>query len=145
MKFDDLLDMMEEDSEIDGTSLDLESLRISKLHTKYLRIMRDELRQARHLEMEHDILHRKRMDYYLGLAPDEEYDERQGGKALYVKALKSELDTYLKGDEPLQIARHRLLDQKTKCEAVESFVKTLKDRGFNVRTALDVRKFNAGL
>lgn len=144
MKYNDLLDMMDEDSEIDGKNLDLEALRISKLYTKYLRVYRDELRDARSLEMEHDMLHRRRMDYYLGLRPDEEYDEKKGGKPLLFKALKSELDTYLKGDEELQRLRHRLMDQKTKCEAIETFMKSLKDRGFNVRTAIDVRKFNAG-
>ena len=78
--------------------------------------------------------------YYLGKAPDEENQK----KPTNIKVLKTDIDLYLDADEELQALAKKVNTQKLKVETIENFLRTLNNRGYAIKTALDFRKFAAG-
>lgn len=66
-----------EDSNVDGTEIQLEALKISSLHGKYLNIMSFHRHFARKMEIDYKNMKGVREDYYKGHLTKEECDERQ--------------------------------------------------------------------
>ena len=78
--------------------------------------------------------------YYLGKAPDEEYQK----KPTNIKVLKTDIDLYIDSDEELQALAKKVNTQKLKVETIENFLRTLNNRGYAIKTALDSMRFKAG-
>lgn len=140
MKLSEIEDLIAGDSELDENRLDFESLRIPLLHSKYYRIFMDEMRVLKEIQFQLAVQKKKKTEYYLGRAPDEEYRE----KPLDLKILKTDLDLYLAADEDLGRLERDSAMQKLKVEMLEKFISSLNQRGFSIKTALDFKKFKAG-
>lgn len=140
MKIDDLKLEIEKDSVIEETKLDSESLNISRLHAKYNRYYADEMMRLKSYQYDYYSTKKERMEYYLGKADDEVYIK----EPLDYKVLKTDVDVYLNADEVLQDAQYKVDVQKLKVDMIENFVKSLTNRGFNIKTALDFMKFKNG-
>lgn len=141
MKISELKDMMEQDSVIDNSNLDRAVLNIPYLHGKWYGFFIDESRLYRSFLSEYKRLKREKMEYYLGKAPDDAYEARP----LDLKILKQDLDFYMESDEELISMEERLNTQKLKVEMIESFVKSLNNRGYNIKCAIDFIKFKNGV
>lgn len=137
MEIEELQEIIAEDSIVNDDKIDKESLKISSLHSKYYRFYARELSQLSHLKFEYNKLKKKRTEYYLGRASDEEYV----AEPLNQKILKTDIDLYLNADEVLNESFATMDKQKIKVEMIEKFISTLTARGFNLRTALDFIKF----
>lgn len=141
MKLDELLCEIEKDSVIDQANLDSEALKIPLLHAKYYRIFLEETRVFRGMDTAFASLKKSRIDYYLGRASDEVY----ANEPLHVKVLKTEIDMYLAADTKLAEMAARKEMQRSKCEAIEAFIKTINNRSFLIQSAIQWRRFQAGL
>lgn len=141
MKLSELKGLMEADSVIDSANLDREVLKIPYLHGKWYPFFIDESRMYRSMISEQRRLKREKMEYYLGKAPDHVYQE----KPLDLKILKQDLDFYLEGDADLILIEERVCTQKLKVEMIESFIRSLNNRGYNIKCAIDFIKFKNGL
>lgn len=141
MKLDELTEMMKLDSVIDESNLDGESLKISYLHGKWYSLYVSEARVLRTVHNELKALRRTKTEYYLGKATDEVYL----ANPLHLKVLRSDLDTYLDSDPDLIMLDERVNTQKLKCEMLESFIKSLNSRGFNIKSAIDFLRFKNGV
>ena len=140
MTLNELLEQIEEDSKIDHNRLDFEALSIPSLHAKYYRIFVEEARILKGLQVDFAMEKKAATHYYLGKAPDEEYVK----KPTNIQVLKTDIDLYLDSDEELQVLAKKVNTQKLKVETIEGFLRTLNNRGYAIKTALDFRKFAAG-
>lgn len=141
MKIEDIHAEIAKDAVIDKANLDVESLNIPILHGKWYRIFMDELRMCKALEHDYKVTKRDRTLYYTGKAPDEAYiNEPMNLKAV----LKADVDMYLDADEALAKIKLRLELQRAKLEMLEAHLKTIANRNFLIKNAIDFARFKNG-
>lgn len=141
MKIDELLDLIQSDIAMDRENLDNEALKIPLLHHKYYRLFMEEVRTLKAFDLKYAQLKKERMEFYLGTAADEVYK----AEPLNKKYLKSEVDVALNADEKLSEVQVKRDLQKQKVQLLEDFIKTINNRSFLIRDAIDFRKFKEGL
>lgn len=137
---DDVLAEIERDSTIDETRLEFEILRIPQLQSRYLNRFTRQAIALRRLQGEFDSLKKSRAHFYLGKAPDEEYVRERND----VKVLKTDLDMYLAADRVLTEKAVEVQEQKMVVDALEKFLSSLRQRGYELKTVVDYMKFKAG-
>lgn len=135
-----ILSEIDRDSQLDETRLDFELLRIPQIHSRYLNQYTRQSIALRRLQGEYDALKKSRSHFYLGKASDEEYLKERND----FKVLKTDLDMYLSADAKMIAKSTELLEQKLVVETIEKFLNSLRQRGFELRTAVDYIKFKAG-
>lgn len=140
MKLEDIQKEIEVDSEINKSDLDTESLRIPQLHSKYYKMYLTEVRILKGIEAEYRKLKRDKVLYYTGQADDDKYKE----KPLHRKILKADVDLFLDADDELVDLKNKYELQKLKAEYLEAFIKTLNNRNFLIKNAIDFIKFTNG-
>jgi len=143
MTLDDIRKEIERDVRLDETALDLESLKIPQLHSKYLNFLTDEKLCLRKMEGDHAVLMRAKWEYYTGKMSQEELDAR-GWQPFALKILRNDLDLYLQGDADLNKGRQKMEYHKEKISLLEEIVKELNNRHWKIRCAIDWRKFVNG-
>ena len=77
----------------------------------------------------------------------EEELEEQGCEQFKIKLIKGyepKIETYLQGDDDLIEANQKLEYQKIKVEFLESIIKSLNTRGYNIKSAIDFLRFTMG-
>ena len=136
--------MAYKDMPIDDTELDLESLKTPQLHNKYLNIFHDERLVLRKLETEYKSLLRIKWEYYTGKIDDETLVE-YGWEPFPLKILKNDIPMYLDSDEDLILIQNKTAYQKEKVSYLESLLKSINNRQWSIRGAIDWRKFISGV
>ena len=144
MTLDELKIMVAEDMAIDDTELDLESLKIPQLHNKYLNLYMDEKLKLGKLESECKALIRLKWEYYTGKL-DEEQLEKLEWEPFQYKILRGDLDKYLESDQDLIEKKHRMLFQEEKVKYLDAIIKNINNRQWNIRGAIEWRKFVSGV
>ena len=143
MQMKEIADMWEKDSEMDDTELAVESIKIPQTHHKYLKIL-----MAERIELIKQYGNRKKVkkllcEYYLGELDDEEL-KSINRKQFFKKILKQEMDTYIESDDMMIEANIKTGLQQEKVEYVDSIIKQLNNRGFQIKNAIDWNRFTSG-
>jgi len=144
MRFDDIRKMVAKDSVIDDSMLDIESLKIPQLHNKYLNLFHDERLFLRKLESEKRELLRDKWEYYSGKMSEEEL-ERRGWEAFQLKVLKQDLDRYIYADKEVSLMTDKIVLQQEKVDYLASIIKSINGRGWEIKNAIEWRKFTNGI
>ena len=144
MRFDDIRKMVEKDMVIDDSELDLESLKIPQLHNKYLNLFHDERILLRKLEVERRELIRDKWEFYSGKMSEEEVT-RRGWEPFQLKVLKQDLDMYIQSDSDVTKIDDRITLQKEKVDYLASIVKSISGRGWEIKNAIEWRRFTSGI
>jgi hypothetical protein len=144
MRFDDIRKMVANDMVIDDSELDLESLKIPQLHNKYLNLFHDERILLRKLEADKRELVRDKWEFYSGKMSQEELDER-GWVPFQLKILKQDLDMYIHSDSDITKVDDRITLQKEKVDYLASIIKSVSGRGWEIKNAIEWRKFTSGI
>ena len=137
---DQVLSDIEAESNIDELRIEFELLRIPQIQSRFMNMFTRQSIALRRLQGEYDSLKKDRVHYYLGKAPDAEYVKDR----LDIKVLKTDLDLYLAADPVLTAKSLALQEQKLAVEALEKFLSSLRQRGYDLKTAVDYMKFKAG-
>ena len=95
---------------------------------------------SKQAESEYKVLFRKKWEYYSGKAPPSVYQE----KPFDLKVLKQDLPTYLESDEDLIQAKHKVDYHNSMCDYAESICKMMNNRGFQIKNAIDWKRFLEG-
>lgn len=143
MKLEDIQAAWEQDSKIDRTELGEESLKIPQLHSKYFNMYSQEKLLLRKLEADCKTLQRLKHEYYTGVISEEDLDE-QGWEPFMLKILRTDLGLYLDSDKDMQTIQLRIEMQKEKVEFLESAIKSLTNRGFQIKNAIEWTRFQMG-
>ena len=146
MKLSEIQEIWQKDCQLDDTKLDVELLKIPNLHSKYLGIYNDEALQQKKLFYEKKKLLKIKTIYYAGKMSQVELEELGWEPFMFkiIKGYEPKIETYLAGDEDLIKADEKLEYTKLKVEFLESIIKSLNTRGYNIRSAIDFLKFTMG-
>lgn len=143
MRIDQILAHWEQDSNIDITKLDTESIKISKLHKKYHEIFTTERCKLRVLESDLAKLRLSKFEFYTQGPTKETHD--MGWKLPPIgKVLKTDANQYIDADDDIIKLKLDIGIQHEKITLLESIIKMLMNRQYALRTALDTIKFQAG-
>ena len=140
MTLSEIQELIHLSSKIDASNLDADALNIAPLYSKWISIMAIESRELRKLQIIHDKMTLQRSNYYMGKASDEEYQ----AEPLQHKVLKQDLQTWLNADDKYNETKSKLNDQVIKLTMIETFMKELSQRSFNIKNAIEYQKFKQG-
>jgi len=143
MKFEELFDEWKLDSEIDRSELGSESLKIPKLHHKYYIFFVAERATLRNLEAQMKKLKLAKYEFYSQGHNDE---SREKGWRLPPKGmiLKADIPMYMEADDDIVQLSLRIGTQIEKVEFLESIIKSIQNRNFILKNAIDFVKFTSG-
>lgn len=144
MKLEEIQQLWEKDCEIDRSELGEESLKIAQLHSKYFKLFSAERLLLKKLEKEIKELHKTKFEYYNGILSHDEL-KQNGWEPFSLKVLKSDLHIYLDSDKDVCNAQLKLDYQKEKIDYLESIIKALNNRNFQIKNAIDWAKFMNGV
>ena len=140
MQLDDLFDLWEKDCKLDRTELGKASTTIPQLHHKYYKLFAQERLKLRKLEAEFKSLHKDKWDYFQGTMIQSDLEER-GWVPNPLKILKSDLALYIDSDKEVINHNLKVAYQKEKIDFLESIIRTINNRGFQIKNAIDWEKF----
>jgi hypothetical protein len=142
MKLDDIYAQWEVDSVIDKTELGDESIKIPKLHHKYFQIYTNEKLLLRKYEAEMKQLKLTKYEFYTQ-GPSEETPKtwKLPPRGMI---LKQEVSVYIEADQEIIDLSLKIGMQQEKVELLESIIKSLTNRGFQLKAAIDWYKFTMG-
>ena len=143
MKLEEIQELWNRDREIDIAELAIESVRIPQLHDKYLKIYIDERIKLKSLEFELSKMVRLKNDYYSGRMAQEDL-EKLGWEPFLGKILKGEMHSYLEADEDVFRIKTKIVMMEEKINYLDSIVKMINNRGFQINSAIDWIKFKSG-
>ena len=143
MKLEEIQQLWENDSTIDRTELGEESLKIPQLHSKYFKIFSSERMTLRKLESDLKVLHKQKFEYYSGTL-DEQTMKENGWEPNPLRILRTDLLMYLESDKEYSLLQLRIEMQKEKIDFLESIIKSLSTRGYQIKSAIEWEKFKVG-
>lgn len=143
MNFDELKKLVSRDMEIDETQLDLESLKIPQLHNKYLNFLHEERFKLKKMQFDSFDLRRRKWEYYTGKMSEEDL-EKNGWEPFDLKILKADLDLYIDSDREIVEQKQKITYQEEKVFYLESVIKEINQRNWEIRNAIEWRKFVSG-
>lgn len=144
MKLEDIYTEWEKDATIDRTELGDEVLRIPKLHHKYFKIFTNERLILRKYEAELKQLKLAKHEF-LTMGPTEETHAKGWRLPPQGKILRSDVNNYIEADAEVINLTLKIGIQQEKLELLESIIKSLTNRGFNIKSAIDWEKFKVGI
>lgn len=143
MTIDELRKEIQRDTALDQSAMDLESLKIPQLHSKYLNFLTDERLCLSKMRHDLSVLLRCKWEYYTGKMSQEELLVR-GWEPFALKVLRNDLDLYLESDADLAKLRMKIDYQNEKIALLEEIIKELNNRHWKIRNAIEWRKFTNG-
>ena len=144
MKLEEIQEFWNADREIDITELANESVRIPQIHDKYLKIYIDERIRLKGLQFELTKLVRLKTDYYAGKLTQEEL-EKLGWEQFLQRLLKNEISTYIESDSDIIKHKKNIVLIEEKCYYLDSIIKMISNRGFQIKGAIDWIKYKSGI
>jgi hypothetical protein len=143
MNLSEIQDQVKRDLKINDLELDIESLRIPRLHTKYLQLLTENSLKLKKSSGELSVLKRNKWIYYTGKASEEVYKEK-GDFPLKLKT-KDEERTFIEADEDIQKKKTEVEYYETVVDYLQEIVKQIGQRNFQIKNAIEWRKFEAGM
>lgn len=140
----EIAEMWQRDTDIDMTELGGESLKVAKLHGKYMSILVAAQNEERIARSQVSTLIRIKSEYYMGTLDKRSLDKF--GWAPYLKkVIKTELPLYLEADEDLQKLQAEQSKAYAKTKQLEEILRSLNGRGYLIKNAIDWMKFQNGV
>lgn len=143
MNISELHDLWEQDSKFDRTELGEESLRIPILHSKYFKLYSEERKALRQWESAFKVLYKLKYEYYNGTISEEDLREN-AWEPFGLRLLKTDIAMYLDADKEIIKARNYISQQQDKLDFLESIIKNLPARGYQIKSAIDWERFKVG-
>ena len=143
MNLSEIQDQVKRDLKINDLELDIESLRIPALHTKYLQFLTENSLKLKKANGELAVLKRNKWIYYTGKASEDVYKEK-GDFPLKLKT-KDEERTFIEADEDIQKKKTEVEYYETVVDYLQEIVKQIGQRNFQIKNAIEWRKFEAGM
>jgi hypothetical protein len=144
MNIEQIKAQAELDTAIDVNHLDEESTKVPQIHNKYLCILMDEKLLLEKYESNLKILKRDKWLYYSGKLSEEEL-KRKGWEPFDLNILKQDLDRFIDSDMEVITLSNKLFLQKEKVNYIESVIKIISNKMWNIRSAIEWIKFTQGV
>ena len=142
MNLDDIQCMWEKDSQLDKDNLHDESLNIPVLHAKYHELFNNTLLLRKKAEQQRKNIRHERYEYFSGKADPDVYVENPFPKKIRDK---DTMQKYLDADEKLSTVCLKIDYYDTMLVYIESILKQVTNRTYQIKNAIEFMRFNAGL
>ena len=139
---DTIQEMWEKDAEIDRDNLHEESLNIPSLHAKYFELYNTIFLLRKKAEQQRKNIRHERYEYFSGKADPEVYQKDPFGKKIRDK---DTMQKYLDADEKLSNSSLKIDYYDTMLVYLESILKVIQNRTFQIKNAIEFMRFNSGL
>ena len=142
MNFEQLQTEAKEDLDIlDQERLDQESFKNQKIKPKWLeyRSHYDQLLIMR--KADHQGMYRAKWEYYGGKAEAKVYV----AKPFDLKVLKTDLQMYINSDDEILELQGKISYYESIIRFIDGIIKSIDNRGWDIRNATDWKKFEAGM
>jgi hypothetical protein len=143
MTLDEILTLWNEDADIDQTKLDTESLSIPKIHGKYWKILNHERMLLRKYESDFKKLSLQKYEFFTQ-GPTKETNEKGWELPACGKVIKSDCDRYLEADSDLIDLSLKIGLQKEKVFILEDIIRSINNRNWIIRNAIEFLRWQAG-
>ena len=144
MKLTELQEEWKNDAKIDHTNLGRSAARTPELHAKYLNLLTSARLQARKAESDYYKLRNIKYRYFRGELTKQELENISWSQYQGVKPLKSDMDEMLSTDSDLITAQDKLEYLKTVLYQLESILKSIHSRTWDIKNAIEYMKFTSG-
>ena len=141
MNLETIQSMWEKDSQIDKDNLHDESLKIPALHAKYHEMFNNILLLRKRAEQQRKNIRHARYEYYSGKADPEVYIENPFPKKIRDK---DTMTKYMDADEKLSESSLKIDYYDTMLSYIESILKQISNRTYQIKNAIEWQKFIAG-
>ena len=142
MTLDELKAQVQKDLPVlNDERLDTESLRNQELYSKYLDYKTNFELLLHRSKGEYKVLYREKWEYYGGKADAKVYVT----KPFDLKVLKSDLSVYIESDDEIIQCEHKVAYLETVVKYIDGVLKSINSRGWDIKNAIDWRKFEAGM
>ena len=145
MTLDEIQNEWDKDAEIDENYLGETTVATPKLHAKYLRLLVGVKLKHTKLQSDYNQLRKNKFRYYRGELSREELQALEWQQWQGVKPLKNEMDEFLQGDTELNTMKVRTEYLETMIYLLESILGQLKARDWQIKTAVEWKRFLAGM
>jgi len=139
---DTIQEMWEKDSKIDRDNLHDESLNIPSLHAKYFQIYNTIFLLRKKAEQQRKNIRHERYEYFSGKADPDVYIQNPFPKKIRDK---DTMTKYLDADEKLSNASLKIEYYDTMLTYLESILKVIQNRTYQIKNAIEFMRFNSGL
>ncbi len=143
MTLDEIHEQWSKDSKIERDELADESMKIPQLHNKYLKMYSHERLRLKSIDFEYKQLIKLKTEYYMGTIADEDLIENQW-EPNQLKILKSDIPMYIDADDQIIAILQKRAMQQEKVDTIDSIIKTINTRGFQIKNAIDWIRFTNG-
>ena len=141
MTLDDLKEQVKNDLAIlNDERLDNESFKNQELYSKYLDHKTNFELLLYRAKGDYKVLYREKWEYYGGKADAKVY----AAKPFDLKVLKNDLQMYINSDEDIIELEKKVVYYETIVEFIDGVIKSIDNRGWDIRNAQDWKKFLAG-
>ena len=145
MNIEQLQEEWDKDCEIDDNYLGENSTTTPKLHAKYLKILVQVKLKHTKLSSDYNLTRKNKFRYYRGELSRDELQDLQWDQWQGVKPIKNEMDEFLKGDVELNNMEIKIKYLETMIFFLESVLQQIKARDWQIKTAVEWKKFLAGM
>jgi hypothetical protein len=145
MNIEQLQEMWENDSDIDDNYLGEQAITTPKLHAKYIKLLVQIKLKHTKLQSEYNMIRKNKFRYYRGEMSREELQSAGWNQWQGVKPLKNEMDEFLTGDEDLNTLHVKIEYLQTMIYLLESILGQIKARDWQIKSAIEWKKFLAGM
>ena len=135
-------EMWEKDAKIDPDNLHTESLNIPVLHAKYFDIYNTIVLLRKKAEQQKKNIHHERYEYFSGKADPDVYVENPFPKKIRDKET---MQKYLDADDKLSSINMKICYYDTMLYYLESILKVIQNRTYQIKNSIEFLRFNAGL
>ena len=142
MNLETLQSMWEKDSQIDKDNLHDESLKIPALHAKYHEMFNTILLLRKKAEQQRKNIRHERYEYFSGKADPDVYVDNPFPKKIRDK---DTMQKYLDADEKLSNSSLKIEYYDTMLTYLESILKVIQNRTYQIKNAIEFMRFNAGM
>lgn len=143
MKIEDILDYWNTDSNIDRTEIGGAALDIPKLHHKYYKILINERMILKKYETDFKKLKLDKYEFFTQ-GPSEETKSKGWKLPPKGMILKTDIPVYIDADQDIIDINLKIALQQEKVNLLEDIIKSINNRNFILRVALDWQKFING-
>jgi len=143
MTLSEIQEQVRKELKINDLELDIESLRIPSLHSKYLQLLTEHSLLLKKTQGEYAVLKRNKWIYYTGKASDDVYKEK-GDVPLKLKT-KDDEKTFIEADEEVRELKGKVEYYETVVDYLQEIDRSISNRSFQIKNAIEWRKFEAGM
>ena len=139
---EELQEMWEKDAKIDRDNLHEESLHVHSLHAKYFELYNTIFLLRKKAEQQRKNIRHERYEYFSGKSDPEVYVENPFPKKIRDK---DTMTKYLDADEKLSNSSLKIDYYDTMLVYLESILKVIQNRTYQIKNAIEFMRFNSGL